>query len=436
MLGDLRAERSAAVPFPPGEMGFSLGRTRAILRAPLNVLLAAYARYGPVFTLRVLHNPVVFMLGPQSNHFMTVAHPELFAYRGSYYSDLVPLLGDGLLTIDGGFHRRARRIMLPMFHRARIAVAHMVMREEADRAVSRWTDGLGVDLYAWTRELTLRVAARALFGLNHKRDAARQFRRALDFWSVDFHLRVLRGPRTPWARMIAARNELDELVFGEIARRRRTGERGEDLLSLLLDASDEDGSRLSDRQVRDEVMTLLFAGHDTVTSSVCFLFYELARAPTIVERVAYELDRADSSELLERALDESLRLWPPAWIGPRRSVKTFELHGVPVPAGAHVAYSSLASHRLPDVWDQPDAFRPQHWEPASRASLPKGAYIPFGAGSRTCIGMRFAQLEVKVITARILESFRLEAPPGFALRIRQTPTIGPCGRLPMRVLAA
>ena len=280
VLGDLRAERSAAVRYPPGDMSFSLARTR----------------------------------------------------------------------------------MLPMFHRERIAAAHVVMREEADRAVSRWRDGLSVDLYPWTRELTLRVAARALFGLDNERDAARKFRRALDFWSVDFHLRLLRGPRTPWARMIAARDELDELVFSEIARRRRAGVRGEDLLSLLLDATDEDGSRLSDQHVRDEVMTLLFAGHDTTTASVCFLLYELARAPAVADRVALELDRADSSELLERALDEGLRLWPPAWIGPRRSLETFELHGVPVPGGAHVAYSSLATHRLPDLWDQPDSFLPQRWE--------------------------------------------------------------------------
>ena len=432
MLGDLRAERSAAVPFPSGEMGFSVRRTRAIVRDPLRVLLAAYARHGPVFTMRVLHNPVVFMLGPEANRFMTLGHPELFEYRGGYYGDLLPLLGDGLLTIDGDFHRRSRRIMLPAFHRQRIAAAGAVMRHQADRAVSRWADGGSVDLYRWTRELTLLVAARALFGLQDERDAARQFRAALDFWAVDFHLRVLRGPRTPWARMIAARDRLDALVYGEIARRRRTGERGEDLLSLLLDASDEDGSRLSDRQVRDEVMTLLFAGHDTTTASVCFLFYELARAPVVAEHVALELERGQSSELLERALDEALRLWPPAWIGPRRSVATFELHGVRVPGGVHVAYSSLASHRLPDVWPQPDAFRPERWEPAARATLPAGAYIPFGGGSRTCIGMRFGRLEVLEIASRVLRQYRLELQPGWSLRAKQTPTLGPAAGMPVR----
>ncbi len=202
---------------------------------------------------------------------------------------------------------------------------------------------------------------------------------------------------------------------------------------MLLDATDGDGSGLSDRHVRDEVMTLLFAGHDTTTSSVCFLLYELARAPAVADRAALELDQAGSSELLERALDEALRLWPPAWIGPRRSVRTFELHGVAVPAGAHVAYSSLASHRLPSVWDQPDAFLPQRWEPAARAALPRGAYIPFGAGSRTCIGLRFGRLEVLEIAARVLKQYRLELEPGWTLRAKQTPTLGPAGGMPLRV---
>ena len=432
VLGDLRAERAATVPFPPGDTSFSLARTRAIVRDPLRVLLDAHARHGPVFTLRVLHNPVVFLLGPAANHFMTVAHPELFAYRGGYYSDLLPLLGDGLLTIDGEFHRRSRRIMLPVFHRERIAAAHAVMREEADRAVSRWSDGLALDLSAWTRELTLAVALRALFGLAPRGDAARQVRQALDFWSVDFHLRLLRGPRTPWARMLAARRQLDALLFGEIARRRRTGERGEDLLSLLLDATDEDGSALSDRHVRDEAMTLLFAGHDTTTATVCFLLYELARAPAVAERIVLELEGTDASPLLDRALDEALRLWPTAWIGPRRSLQTFELHGVPVPGGVHVAYSSLASHRLPDVWAEPDAFRPERWEPAARAALPRGAYIPFGAGSRICIGMRFGRAETLEIAARVLREYRLELEPGWTLRAKQTPTLGPAGGMPVR----
>jgi len=134
---------------------------------------------------------------------------------------------------------------------------------------------------------------------------------------------------------------------------------------------------------------------------------------------------------LDRALDETLRLYPPAWIGPRRAVRTFDFAGITIPAGAPVNYSSYASHRLPDVFADPHAFRPERF--GDRAAWPKGAYVPFGAGSRQCIGMRFGQLEIKAIAARILAEHRLEPEPGRRLEIRQTPTLGPRGGMSMRV---
>ena len=191
---------------------------------------------------------------------------------------------------------------------------------------------------------------------------------------------------------------------------------------MLLDATDEDGRALDGRHIRDEVMTLLFAGHDTTTSTVAFLFYELARHSELVDDPSFEL---------ELAIDETLRLYPPAWIGPRRSVNDFELHGVAVPGGVPVNYCSWASHHLPDVWDEPEVFRPQRFAPGSRERIPKGAYVPFGGGSRTCIGMRFGQAEIGVIASRILERYRLELAPGYRLRIRQMPTIGPKQGMPV-----
>ena len=139
---------------------------------------------------------------------------------------------------------------------------------------------------------------------------------------------------------------------------------------------------------------------------------------------------------LDRALDETLRLYPPAWVGPRRAVRTFEFEGITVPQGAPVNYSSYASHRLADVWEDPHAFRPERFTPERRAALPKGAYVPFGGGSRQCIGMRFGQLEIKAIAARVLREHRLELAPGHRLEVRQTPTLGPKGGLPVLVRRA
>jgi cytochrome P450 len=407
---------------PPGDTVPSLSRTRAMIRNPLGLLLDLYERRGPVFSVRILHANNVFVLGPEANHFVLVSGADHFTWRDGGFGDLIPLLGDGLLTIDGEFHRRARRVMLPAFHRERIEGYRAVMEEEARRGIEGWTDGETLDVYAWARRLALRVAMRALFGFGvggdglpgrGASDAARDFERALSYYGEDYFLQVLRGPRTPFARLLAARARLDELVYAEIARRRESGQRGEDVLSLLMD------TELSDRHVRDEVMTLLFAGHDTTTSTISFLFWELAQRP----------DYGD----IDSALDETLRLYPPAWIGPRRAVKPFELHGHRISAGVPVNYCSWASHRLPDVWPDPHEFRPERFLPGARETIPRGAYVPFGGGSRICLGMRFGQLEIKVVAAAIRERFTLERLPGHRLEIRQTPTLGPRGGLPMRV---
>ncbi|HZV72296.1 MAG TPA: cytochrome P450 [Conexibacter sp.] len=453
ILGDLYVERVADVPFPPGPNDFNIERTYRFVRDPLRILLPLYQEYGPIFSVRVFHGRVVFMLGPEANHFMTVSHASNFHWRPGSMGDLIPLLGDGLLTIDGDYHRRARRIILPAFHRERIAGAHDTMVEETLRALDAWRPGDVVDVYHWARQLTLRVAMRALFGLDPDEQgrgaqAAIDFERALSFYGTDFAVRIMRGPRTPWRRMHAARRALDEIVFAEIVRRRADPDPDRtDVLSMLLEATDaEDGSRLRDREVRDQVMTLLFAGHDTSTSTISFLLYELARHPAALAKVLEEQDRVlggappsfadlmgDRLPELEMVLDETLRLYPPAWVGPRKAVDSFSFQGHEVPGGAYVNYSSWASHRLPDVWPEPEAFVPERFAPDAKARLPKGAYIPFGGGSRTCIGMRFGQLEIKTIVALLLQRHRLELFPGRTMTVRQMPTLSPREPLEMTV---
>ena len=450
---DIRAQRAVRGAWPPGELGFSVRRTREFERDPLGLLLRCHERFGPVFTIRLLYAPIVFALGPEANHYMTVSHASNFRWRDGGMGDLIPLLGDGLLTTDGDYHRRARRIVLPAFHREQLAASTAIMVEEAERATEPWRAGQRIDLYAWTRQLALRVALRALFGFDpdrssHDGEMAAQFETALGFWGKDYVVQMLRGPGSPWQVMRQARSALDGVIFAEIARRRASGARGLDILSLLLDAEDEDGARLSDRELRDQVMTLLFAGHDTTTSTLTFLFYELARNPHEIGPLRSELDAVLGQRLpgagelssglprLDMAVDETLRLYPPAWIGPRRSVDAFELQGIRVPGGADVNYCSWASHHLAEVFPEPERFRPERFAPEAKAALPKGAYVPFGGGSRTCVGMRFGQLEIKAIASSILRRFRLElAEPERPVSIRQMPTLSPRGGLPVVVRA-
>jgi cytochrome P450 len=454
LVQDLLEERAATIPFPPGETRPSLVRTKRFADDPLPLLLDAYARFGPVFTLRLFHANAVFALGPEANHYMTVSHAENFLWRTGYFRDLTGFAGDGLLTTDGEFHRASRRIMLPAFHHERIVASLDTMIEETGAALAYLVPGTTVDLYKWTRRLALRIAMRALFGLDpdgseaRTVDAAALFEQTLSFYATDYPVRMLRGPFTPWDRQQKATRALNRLIYSEIARRRASGERGEDVLSLLLDARDEDGSALTDRQIRDEVMTLLFAGHDTTTSTVAFMFYELAHHPEVVARLIAEQQQqlggappgpaqlmGDGLPYLEMVLDETLRLYPPAWIGPRRSVAPFELCGVRVPGNTFVSYCSWASHHLPDVYDMPERFRPERFAPEAKAALPKGAYVPFGGGSRTCIGMRFGQLEIRTIATMILAHVTLTLPEDFELAIRQMPTIGPKHGVPVRVHA-
>src|SRR5829696_7328264 len=188
---DMRWQKAARGQFPPGELSFSMRRTREFEREPLPLLLRLHERYGPVFSLRLMYAPVVFALGPEANHYITVAAASNFRWRDGGMGDLIPLLGDGLLTTDGDYHRRARRIMLPAFQREQIAAATGVMSEEVERALESWRVGQRLDLYGWTRRLALRVAMRALFGFDPDRatrdgEMAAVFEEALGFWGKDY----------------------------------------------------------------------------------------------------------------------------------------------------------------------------------------------------------------------------------------------------------
>jgi cytochrome P450 len=446
VLADLADARHAG-SYPPGPTSFSLPRTHRLSHDPLPLLLRWYEEYGPIFTVRVLHAPQVFMLGPAANHYVTVSHAGSFGWRDGAFKDLVPLLGDGLLTTDGPYHDRARSIMMPAFHRERIEAMVETIVEEVQAALAPWRSGVTVDVYGWTRRLAMRISMRTLLGLDpggagKGAEAAEQFERALAFYGRDFALWLLRGPGSPWHRMRAARRRLDAILLSEIGRRRGRAP-GRDVLSMLLAAEGEDGSCLSDAEICDQLRTLLFAGHDTSTSTVTFLLYELARHPEALARIVDEGARVIGSgppayaELagglpeLEMALDETLRLYPPAWIGPRRALEDFEFAGHRVREGSYVAYCSWASHRLPDVWEEPEAFRPHRFTRARKARLPKGAYVPFGGGSRVCIGKRLGQTVVKTVATLLLQRFEPALDAGHELNVRQMPTLSPRGGMTM-----
>ena len=454
VAADLRVELATREPLPPGELGFSLIRTHRFQRETLQTLLAYYERYGPIFAFRSLHRRIVGMIGPEANHFVTVSGAENFSWRqGMFGEHLTPLIGDGLITTDWEYHDRARRIMMPAFHRQRLDHAVEVMVQEAEHAVDGWRPGEELDVYEWVRDLAMSIAMRALVGLDPRagavgHQAAVLFERALAFYDTESWMMLLRGPGTPWARMQAHRRGLDAIIYAEIERRRGAAAPGDDVLSMLMEARDEDGGGFTPSELRDQLMHLLFGGHDTTSSTMSFLLYELSRHPDVLARVAAEQDEVlggrdpTAEDLLSRlpylsmVVDETLRLYPPVWFGPRLTVRPFHFGGYRVPAGVHVIHSAWVSHRLPEVFPNPEAFIPERFAPEARRQLPPGAYIPFGGGQRVCIGKRFGQLMVKAVATAVLRRYGLDLKPGYELRVGKLPTLSPEGGLPMIIRPA
>ncbi len=441
---EFRIRRRAKLP--PGSTAPSWSHTLRIISDPLGLLLEHVQRYGPVFTLRLLHEPIVWAVGAEVNHQILVSDFDAFQWREGHFADLWPLLGDGLLNTDGPYHRDFRMLMLPAFHRDYIASVAETMIEEALAAAEALRVGQHVEIYGWVRELALRIALRGLLGIKatggRDRALATAFEASLAIHGEPVPLQMLPLPKTPLARAIAARRTLDSMVRAEIEERRSKGHPGSGVLGLLLSATDDRGAPLSTSVVRDQAVTLLFAGHDTTTTAFTFLVHELGRNPRARAAVEDELDRVlrgkkpTAAELdggalpvLERSLKETLRRYPPAWVGPRRSTREVTLAGLPVPAEIGVHYSSWVTHHLPHLYPDPFRFDPDRFLPEREASLPRGAYVPFGGGSRTCLGKRFGEYELRALSAVVFSRVRFEPLSRQEPRVVTTPTLGPKGGL-------
>ena len=369
--------------------------------------------------MRLLHSRVIFMLGAEANHFVTVGHPENFHWRESSFGDLIPLLGDGLLTVDDDFHDRARAIMMPAFHREQVGAAVAAMEVEAAGEIAKLAPGEVVDIYDWMRNLAMRIAMRALLGLDPDEAgkgaaAAEHFERALGYYGIDFQWRLVRGPRSPWSKMVSSRRVLDEIVFAEVGRRRADPDPGRrDILSLLVGVRGEGGEAFSDREIRDQVMTLMFAGHDTSTSTLTFMLTSSPATPTSSPASARSRT-ACSAARRRRSISSSARCPTWRWSSTRCCGSTRRPGSA---RAAPSASSSSAATRCPAAptsttapgpatesprsSPSPEAFIPERFTRERKAALPRGAYVPFGGGQRICIGKRFGQTEVKLVATML-----------------------------------
>jgi cytochrome P450 len=406
-----------------------LGNAPSFLRNPLGFLCDVRAQYGDV--ARVALGPLTTTLisDPDLVEDILVTRSKAFLKDQFLRTQLTPILGQGLLSSEGDFWRRQRRLAQPAFHRDRIATYGGIMVDVAARLASQWRDGEERDVHKDMMRITLEIVAQTLFGANVG-DHAEVVGHALEAITafvadpVEIFFPIARRVRLPRRRAFElAVEKLDAIIYGFIERRRASGEKTDDLLSMLLHARDEDGSRMSDTQLRDECMTLFLAGHETTAIALSWTWYLLSQHPDVDAHLARELgavlgDRpatvADVPKLTyaSHVIAETLRLYPPAWSMGREAKDDMEIGGFHVPRGENVWFCPWAIHRDPRWFvDRPDTFRPERWEGDYAKTLHRYAYFPFGGGPRFCIGQAFAQMEAVLLLATLARNFKLRVLP-------------------------
>lgn len=443
----LEPPETQTVALPPGPRPLPVvGNILAFRRDQLGYLQELQREYGKMATIYIGKVPVVLLFRPEHVRYILTENPRNFTSR-EVAEGLRQLIGDGLLTIDGEAHRQQRRMVQPAFHKRRVESYASIMTDYTEGMLKGWQAGERIDMARAMQELTLRVVGKCLFNL----DVAGQVDTLGNAFSemIGNPIGLLEGflnvridqPFTAYGRRMAAKRRVDEFIYKLIAQRRSETEDKGDVLSMLL-AAQEGEMALSNTQVRDHIMTFVAAGHETTANALTWTFYLLAQHPDVRKKLLAELqsvlagrvptiDDLPNLPYTEWVLNESMRLYPPAWTQGRRATEAFDLDGVHFPAGTMVMFSQWVIHRLPEIWGDAETFRPERWNPANEQKVPPWSYFPFGGGPRICIGMPFAQLEAKLLLATILQHYTPHLAPGHRLELNPLITLRPKHGMPM-----
>ena len=423
---------------PPGPKGhWLLGNVLDFLDDPLGHQRRIAAEYGDIVRLRTFIWQAYFINHPDYVKYVLQDNARNFSKQMGEYKRLGWVLGDGLLTSDGDHWLRQRRLMQPAFHRSRIEGYGRLMTQATVEMLDDWTTATApLDIAAEMMRLTLRIVSEALFDL----DISGQANLIGDSFHIvnEYLSQVAENPLSPPRWFPNQRNRqfnqavrslkqaVDEIIA---ARRQRPGDSG-DLLAMLMAARDEEtGEGMSDQQLRDEVMTLMLAGHETTANALSWTFYLLSEHEAVWQKLQAELDQtlrdpatgrprlptvADLAQLpyTRQIIEEALRLYPPAWSIARMTVADDQIGEYPIKAGTAVYISPYAIHRHPAFWNNPDTFDPDRFTPERAAGRPRYAYIPFIGGPRQCIGNNFAMIEAQLILAAVSQRYRLKMVPG------------------------
>jgi cytochrome P450 len=418
-----------------------LGNAHSLARDKFAFLRACALEYGDVVPLRFLGKRILFVNHPDfvEQIFTTHQRKVVKDFARADYG----LIGDGLSLTEGDNWLRMRRLMQPAFHHQRINAYGATMSALAERMVGSWRDGEVRELCAELSALTLAIVAKTLLGVDVHYDAPdlprallhvlERRRQRLRSWQV---LLPIALPTPTKLRLRKARQQIDRVVYRIIEARRAAGANGDDLLATLLALCDETGQAMSDRQVRDEILTIFVGGNETVVDLLAWTWYLLTQNPSVEAKLLAELDtiltgRPPTAADLPRlpftgmVLTEALRLYPPAPALGREAITGFELGGYRVTPGTRILVSQWVMHRDPRYFANPESFDPDRWADGLASRLPRFAYFPFGGGPRLCIGKSFALLEATLILASIAQRFRLELLPGQSVVAEAIPTLRP-----------
>ena len=408
---------------------------------PLGLYMQWAREYGDIFYYRAFSRHIYFLNSPDLIKHVLVTHYKSFI-KGEAVRFNRRIFGNGLLTSEGNFWLQQRRLIQPAFHRERIESYGSTMVAYAKRMIAAWHDGELRDIHLDMMRLGVEIVAKALFNVEITAETDRvsvALNMVMELSSGGRMLLppVLRLIPTPSnLRFRRAARELDNVVYALIRRRRAIGQTGDDLLYALLQTRNEDGKSMSDEQLRDEVMTLLLAGHETTAVSLSWVWYLLAENPVVEKRLWSELQRVlngrtpgiqDLAELpyTQRVVKEAMRLYPPAWAIVRNSVEDCEIGGYRVPAGATIMMSQWVTHRDPRYYEDPERFSPDRWLEEPRKGTPTFAYFPFGGGPRTCIGASFAMMEAVLVLATIAQKYQIRVAPDCPVEPKPTITLRP-----------
>ena len=430
-----QAPRRATLPLPPGPKGhFVLGVMREFNDDTLG-FIERCRDYGDVVRMRFLYIHAYFLYNPDDIEALLTTNAKSFRKAQSLRSPFFArLVGNGLVTSEGDFWRRQRRLAQPAFHRQRISSYGDVMVDFTTRAIPRWRTNEVLDISREMNRLTLEIVVKTLFNADVSGDADRVATvlsevvkpfasQATLKWILDNRL-----PTPGHRRYFNLVAEIDRIVFRIISERRATKFDEGDLLSMLLQAQDEDGSQMTDAQLRDEVMTLFLAGHETTALSLSWSWYLLAMHPEKERKFHEELDEVLKGRLpevedlpklkyTEMIAKEVMRLYPPAYAVGREALEDLEIGGFRVPKRSQVFAFQWVTQRDERYFSKPDEFIPERWDPENSETIPKYAYFPFGGGPRQCIGNYFAMMEIVLLLATIGQRLKFRLAPNHKVEV-------------------